>query len=77
MFLLSTHLSYFIKSDSVRCNLNLLFSLKRVFKIGVMTLQQDKTNDSFLVFFTRFPVKGVIPRCSEALTKKSFSNYPY
>ena len=38
MFLLSSGLSRFIRRDSFRCNLNLN---RKVFKTGVMTLQQN------------------------------------
>ena len=64
MFLLSSGLSRFIGRDSFRCNLNLLFSFKKIvkdFKTSIMTLRQNviKVTD-FFGFFTRFPVKGVI-----------------
>ena len=60
MLLLSSGLSYFIKSDSFRCNLNLLLFWSMI--------------ADFLVFFTRFAIKLVIQRCSEALTKKCLSD---
>ena len=75
MFPLSSGLSRFIKRDSFRCNLNLLLPFKRnvkSLKTRVMILHISRMWSmiaEFLGFFTHFLVRGVIPRCSEALTK--------
>ena len=80
MFRLSSGLSRFIRRDSFRCNLNLLLSFKRIVKYSKLASRPfskmwSKIAD-FLGFFTRFPVKGVMPSCSKALTKKCLSDYP-
>ena len=49
---------------------------RKVFKTGVMTLQQKVVNVNLFEFYTRFPVKIVILRCSEALAIKCLSE-PY
>ena len=75
MFLLSSGLSRFIKRDSFRGNSNLLFSFKRIVKSSELVSwpfnKMWSKRADFLGFFTHFPVKGVIPRCSEALKKSA------
>ena len=78
MFLLSSGLSRFIRRDFFRCNLNLLFSFKKIVKSSKLvswpfSKMWSKIVD-FLGLFTRFGVKDVIPRCSEALTKNCLSD---
>ena len=81
MFLLSSGLSHFIKKDSFKCKLNLLFSFKRITK-SLQNWLHDPSAEcgqsiaDFLGFLIRFPVKGVVRRCSEALTKKCLSQSP-
>ena len=74
-------MSRFIRRDSFRCNLNFLFSFKRIVKSSILAswpFSKMWLNIAhFLGFFTRFPVKDVISGCSEALTKKCLSDSPW